>query len=126
MLLGLCLFASPLQAAAYQPFGSLNCGSAGRSKSAVCSTNSNKDPISGPDGVLAHITNIVAFVAGAAAVIVIIVAGLRFITSGSDLSTNSRTDTDVENAKRTLANALIGLAIIALSRSIILFVLGKI
>jgi lysylphosphatidylglycerol synthetase-like protein (DUF2156 family) len=64
-------------------------------------------------------------IAGAAAVIVILVSALRFALSGSDISTNSRTDTDVENARHTLVNALIGLAVIVLARQIILFVLGK-
>jgi len=58
-------------------------------------------------------------------VIVMIVGALRFASSGSDVSTSSRTDTDIENARRTIGSAVIGLVVIILARTIILFVLSK-
>ncbi len=137
-LLVLCLFAAPRPAAAYDIFGGVNCSANGNSSSAsnsaVCqgqpatdpTTGKAADPIGGANGLLAKITNIVAYAGGAAAIILVIVSALRFVTSGSDVSTSSRTDTDVENARRSLSSALIGLAIIVLARTLILFVLKKV
>lgn len=133
-LLVLCLFAAPQVASAYDIFGGVDCTSGNNSSSAVCkgqpatdpATGKAADPIGGSDGILAKATNIVAYVGGAAAIILVIVSALRFVTSGSDVSTSSRTDTDVENARRSLSSALIGLAIIVLARTLILFVLKRV
>lgn len=130
-LLVLCLFAAPRPVAAYDFFQGANCGDSDNASSTTCSdqsapgANGNSDPLTGSDGVLAHITNIVTIVAGAAAVIIVIVSALKLITSGSDVSTGSRTDTDVEDARRGLANAIIGLVVIVLARILILFLLDK-
>lgn len=128
-LLVLCVIAAPLPVKAYDPFSGV-CGG-NNPDSAVCSSqsqeaaNGNTDPLTGSNGILAHITNIIAFVAGAAAIIVIIVSALRLATSGSDVSTGSRTDTDVEDARRGIGGAVVGLAIIVLGRILILYVLDK-
>jgi|GEM_PF-1766134 len=87
--------------------------------------NPSDPPTGCGTGVLYDVTNIVSYIGGAAAVIVIIVGALRFATSGSDVSTNSRTDTDIETARRTIGGALIGLVIIILGRFLIDFVLSK-
>jgi hypothetical protein len=132
VLMMLCLFAAPTRALAYDPFSAV-CSGKNAGGSTACSTtvptdsgNQPIDPLTGPDGILAHITNIVAYIAGAAAIIIIIISALRFVTSGSDVSTGSRTDTDVEDARRSLAGAVIGLVVIALSRTIILYILNRI
>jgi hypothetical protein len=122
-LIGLCLLAVPQVAGAKDLYNGVDCGKA--ADSSVCREKTNDNPLTGKGGLLAKITNIVSFAAGAAAVIMIIVSALRFITSGSDISTGSRTDTDVENAKKTISNAFIGLIVIVLARSLILFVLNK-
>lgn len=125
-LIMLCLAAAPVRALAFDPFGS-TCSTRGAGGSAVCQTPGQpSDPLTGSNGTLAHITNIIAFAAGAAAIIVIIVSALRFITSGSDVSTGSRTDTDIEDARRSIANALIGLVVIVAARTLILFVLNRV
>jgi hypothetical protein len=130
VLLGCCfLFASPPAQAKdlFSGSGSVCTGDA--ASSAVCTddatTKKDQDPLSGKDGLLANITDIVAFAGGVAAVVMIIVGGLRYVTSGSDLSTGARTDADVENAKATITNALIGLAVIVLARELIFFVIGR-
>jgi len=120
LLLTLCLFAAPLSASA-SPFSAV-CSSGGAS-STVCQTGGqSNDPLI---NTLGTITNIVAYVGGAAAIIVMVVSALRLVTSGSDVSTGSRTDTDVEDARRGLGGAVIGLAIIVLGRILILYVLNK-
>jgi hypothetical protein len=131
-LLILCLSAAPRPVAAYDFFKGVNCGT--NSSATACKTQSNAptdpsgnpiDPLTGPNGTLAHITNIVAFAAGAAAVIIIIVSALKLVTSGSNVSTGSRTDTDVEDARRSLAGAVIGLVVIVLARTLIMYVVDR-
>ncbi|HWB39301.1 MAG TPA: hypothetical protein VG604_03610 [Candidatus Saccharimonadales bacterium] len=105
--------------------------------SAICAggaNNSDANPLTGCEkdgtgcgtGVLDDAINVISFIAGAAAVIIMIIGALQFATSGSDLSTNSRTDTDVENARRTIGGAVIGLLVIILARFIILFVVNRV
>jgi hypothetical protein len=129
-LLVLCLVAAPRPVSAYDFFkGGCNSDTANavacQSQPATDSNGNSIDPLVGPDGLLAHITNIVTIVAGAAAVILIIVSALKLITSGSDVSTGSRTDTDIEDARRALANAVIGLVVIVAARTIIVYLLNR-
>jgi hypothetical protein len=64
------------------------------------------------------IVNILSLVVGAAAVIMIILSGMRFITSGGDAQ-------KVSSAKSSLIYALIGLIIVALTQAIIHFTLDN-
>jgi hypothetical protein len=122
-LLVLCLFAAPRSVAAFDFFKGADCGNNGTSVTCQSQpqTDANGHLINPLNNTLARITNIVAFAAGAAAVIVIIVSALRLVTSGSNVSTGSRTDTDVEDARRSLAGAVIGLVVIVLARILILY-----
>lgn len=100
--------------------------------SAACQQAGNaNNPLTGcpskcGSGIIYDIVNILTFLSGGAAVIILIVSALRFATSGSDISTNSRTDTDVENARRSIVDALVGLVIIIAARYLIFFVLSRI
>jgi hypothetical protein len=60
-----------------------------------------------------------SIVVGFAAVLVIIISGLRFITSGGDPA-------NVAKARSGVLYALVGLVLVALSQTIVHFVLGKI
>lgn len=102
--------------AATDPFSQAGCGQA--SDSAVCKTSAG-DPLTGPNGVLIKATNIVAMIAGIAAVIFLILAGMKYITSGGEAAETAK-------AKTTIIYLLVGIAIIVLARQIISFVLGKI
>ncbi len=126
LLLFVGLVLVPAPASAFNPFGDSTCksGTPEAQNSAACNT-SNSDPIAGPDGILLKITNIVAYLGGAIALIMILVSAVRFITSGSDVSTGSRTDTDVEDARRSIVSALVGLAVIILGRAIITYVIRR-
>lgn len=62
---------------------------------------------------------IFAFVLGVAAVIVVVVSGLRFITAQGDPQ-------GVSGAKRALAYALVGLIIAALAQVFVVFILSKV
>lgn len=89
-------------------------------RSAYCQDNSNSvdNPLTGQDGTIMRIVNLVALVGGIAAVFVIIISGFRFITSGGG--------DNAANARRALIYAAIGLVVIALARTVIAFVIGKI
>jgi hypothetical protein len=107
------------------------CNDASTKTSAVCNQAGNKDnPLTGcpskcGQGILYDVVNILTFLAGGAAIIMLIVGALRFATSGSDISNGARTDTDIENARRSIVTALVGLVIIITGRYLILFVLSK-
>lgn len=77
------------------------------------------DPIAGPGGLISDVTNIVAVAAGIAAVVMIMVGGYKFITSTGDSS-------KVQEAKKTIMWSVIGLVVIVLARSIIVFVLERV
>jgi hypothetical protein len=105
-------------AQAWSPFGTVDCtGQA--AKSAVCQDRSaTKDPVTGANGLLAKITNLIAILAGVASVIIIILAGLRFVQSGG----NSE---DVVGARRALIYAVVGLIVILLARALVLLILSR-
>lgn len=100
--------------------------SGGGAKNAVCEgisiTGGSCDQQPGQPSINSTVTlviNILSFIVGLAAVIVIIIAGLRYITSGGD--SNS-----VSGAKNAIIYAVIGLVIVALAQVIVQFVLNRV
>jgi hypothetical protein len=65
-----------------------------------------------------NIINIFSVVVGIVAVIMIIIGGFRYITSGGDSG-------NVTTAKNTILYAIVGLVIVALAQFIVRFVLNK-
>lgn len=65
------------------------------------------------------VINIFSVVVGVVAVVMIIIGGFRYITSGGN-------DTGVTGAKNTILYAIIGLVIVAMAQIIIHFVLQRI
>jgi len=70
------------------------------------------------ENLLKKIINIFSAIVGVIAVIMIIIGGLRYITSGGDSS-------HVSTAKTTIIYALVGLIIVALAQLIVHFVLTQ-
>lgn len=70
------------------------------------------------NNIIATVINIFSLVVGVVSVIMIIIGGLRYITSGGDSG-------NVGNAKNTILYAIIGLVIVALAQIIVKFVLSK-
>ncbi len=68
--------------------------------------------------LIATVINLFSFVVGVVAVIMIIIGGLRYITSGGDSA-------NVTSAKNTILYAIIGLIIVALAQVIVRFILGR-
>jgi len=65
------------------------------------------------------IVNVISVIAGFVAVIMIIVGGVKYITSGGESSKTA-------SAKNTIVFALVGLVIVALSQVIVRFVLFQV
>lgn len=80
-------------------------------ESATCAARTSDNPLTG-NGTLYKISLIVSVVAGVVAVIVILLSGYRYITSGGDSQ-------KAATAKNTLVGALVGLAVISLAQLII-------
>lgn len=68
--------------------------------------------------LLARIINVLSIIVGVIAVVMIIVGGLRYITSGGDSG-------KVGTAKTTIIYAIVGLVIVALAQLIVHFVLNE-
>jgi hypothetical protein len=68
--------------------------------------------------IIHTIVNLLSAVVGVVAVIMIIVGGFRYITSGGN-------DTSVTSAKNTILYAIIGLVVVALAQLIVRFTLSK-
>lgn len=83
------------------------------------SKDPNQNPIYGPNGIVTKAVNILSLVIGIAAVIFIIVAGFRFIISGS----NSQ---NVNESREHVIYALVALVLAAVAQIMVRFVLTKI
>lgn len=68
--------------------------------------------------IIAKVINIFSVIVGAVAVVMIIIGGFRYVTSGGDSA-------KVGAAKNTILYALIGLIIVALSQVIVRFILNR-
>lgn len=68
---------------------------------------------------IANIINLLSVVAGIIAVIMIILAGLRYVTSAGSTE-------GVASAKRSLLYAIVGLVVVALAQIIVRFVLTRV
>ena len=88
------------------------------SSSADCTTDSSAAN-SKVDSIIETAINLFSLVVGIVAVIMIIVGGLKYITSGGDSG-------NVTGAKNTILYAVIGLVVVALAQFIVKFVLGKV
>lgn len=111
VLLGMLSMSAP--ATAFAPLG--DACRANNNQSAACGTT-NQDPITGNNGVLAKATQLIAVIAGVAALIMLVVSGLFYVTSDGDPS-------KISSAKSTLIGAIIGLAIVAVAQGLITFVI---
>jgi len=77
------------------------------------------DKGTGISTVVKAVINILSVVVGVVAVVMLIIGGLKYITSAGDTS-------GIASAKNTVIYALVGLVIVAMAQSIVYFVMGKI
>lgn len=97
----------------------LSCGAnnLGVSDTTGCESQ-NRDADTSIDKLITNVVNIFSVIVGVIAVIMIIVGGFRYVTSGGDSS-------NVTSAKNTIMYAIIGLIIVALAQIIVRFVLNQ-
>jgi cytochrome bd-type quinol oxidase subunit 2 len=88
----------------------------------VVLTGGNCDPAnasSSVETVIKTVINLLSLIVGIVAVIMIIIGGLKYITSSGDSN-------NVTSAKNTILYAVIGLVIVVLAQVIVRFVLDKV
>ncbi len=112
--LALMMLTAP-HALAYDPYQSV-CEGEGNS-SEVCQVTP-ENPVSGSNGVLTSVLRILSFAVGAAAVVMLILGGLKYVVSGGD-------PTAVKSAKDTIMYAIIGIGVFLASQAIVVFVISK-
>lgn len=98
-------------------------GAAGAARQSVCEGvnvggGTCADGGSDIQRVITVVIQILSTIAGIAAVIMLIVGGLKYITANGDSSS-------ISSAKTTIIYAIIGLIIVAMAQIIVRFVLGK-
>lgn len=89
--------------------------------SAACSTQRtpNENPVTGPNGIISKVANIIAAVGGVIAVAMIVYGGLQLILSGGESQ-------KVASGRNIIIYSAIGIVVIVTARSIIWFVLNKV
>ncbi|MGD0284578.1 MAG: hypothetical protein ABSB12_03225 [Candidatus Saccharimonadales bacterium] len=91
----------------------------GVTNSAYCSDTGNPtNRIYGKNGVIVVASYIISIIAGVAAVIMIVIGGVRFMVSGGDPSS-------VASARSSIIFAVVGLIVIVASEALFLFVINK-
>jgi len=116
-LSGSVVYAAGNQAGSGSPsYSGIQC-SGSASASPVCSAGTS-DPLTGSDGLINKITRLIALAAGFAAVAIIIIAGIAYISSGGDASKTTR-------AREAIVYASIGLVVIVISQAIVTFIVSK-
>lgn len=88
----------------------------------VAITGGNCDPAAAGtsvESVVRTVINLLSLIVGIVAVIMIIIGGLKYITSSGDSA-------NVTSAKNTILYAIIGLVVVALAQVIVRFVLTKV
>lgn len=91
----------------------------GVSGSAYCNNQNDSDnPLYGPDGIVTRVTQFATIAAGVVSVIVLILGGIKFITSGGSPQS-------VTSARNTILYASIGIVITLMAQGVVSFVLSK-
>lgn len=76
------------------------------------------NPTGRVNSLIATVINIFSLIVGIVAVIMIIIGGLKYITSSGDSN-------NITSAKNTILYAIIGLIVVALAQFVVKFVLAK-
>ena len=98
------------------PKEAIQCGACGAAGQPACETTADPKSL---NETIRSLINILSVIIGIVAVIMIMVAGFRYITSGG-------ASEKVAAAKNTLLYAVIGLIIVALAQIIVRFVLSNV
>lgn len=119
----LCLIVMPYTALAFNinnPTGSnaavCSKGSAASSSAYCNETTSKKNPLYGNGSYILIAANVLSVAGGVAAVILIIIGALKYVTAAGDSNASA-------SARGSIINALIGIMIIAAAQGILRFIL---
>jgi hypothetical protein len=118
ILIGLAILAPVGHVAAQADIDKSLCAGANLTTdpNAVCDTTGAGTTV---DAIVATVINIFSFVVGVIAVIMIIIGGIKYITSGGDSN-------NISSAKTTIIYAIIGLVVVALAQVVVRFVLNRV
>ena len=86
--------------------------------SAPCDSSQSDRPIYGSGSVLQRATLILGIIGGITAVIVIIIAGIMFVTANGNAQ-------QITNARNAIIGAVVGLVVMGAAVSIVTFVVNK-
>lgn len=93
--------------------------SGGLQSGSECAKPTNaEENLFGPDGVFQTVANILLFLVGAIAVIMLIIGGIRYVVSGGDQSA-------VTSAKNTILYAIVGIVVAFLAYAAVDFVIRQ-
>lgn len=111
-------FTMAVPAHAEDPFAEVCKGQA--NNSSVCKDKelNGANPLWGKDGIITNLINLMSIIAGIAAVIIIIVGGLRFVTGGNNPQ-------EVQQARNLIIYAVVGLIVVASAQLIVRFFLSQ-
>ena len=70
-------------------------------------------------GIVEDVIDILSFIVGAASVIMIIIGGLKYVTSSGESS-------NIQSAKNTIIYAIVGLVIVLFAQTIVKFVIDRV
>jgi hypothetical protein len=102
------------------PDNPLECGTInGTWENGACTVPADYEDPASVDSVIKKIINIISWVVGVISVIMIILAGFRYVTSGGQ-------EKGVTGAKNTIMYAIIGLVVVALAQVIVRFVVSNV
>lgn len=94
-------------------------GTPGNEGSQLCEEIDNaEDPVTGSDGVILKVADILGIVAGIIAVIIIIVAGITMMLSSGDSG-------KVQSSRNAIIYTVVGIAVIVLARSLVIFIINQ-
>jgi hypothetical protein len=85
---------------------------------AVCKA-SKTDSLFGPNGIWTRILNTFTYIIGSVAILMLIIGGLRYVTSNGD-------STQLTSAKNTILYAIVGVVLAVMANAIVNFVLTNI
>jgi hypothetical protein len=99
---------------------------AAQNTNAVCNDKDNT-PSNPIVNTIKKVANVIALIAGIAAVILIVISGFMFVTAGGSIGGQRGGDKParIAKAKGTLSGALVGLVIVALAWTIVTFITDK-
>jgi hypothetical protein len=86
--------------------------------SAICKATKD-DPLTGPGGILQNAANLIALIGGIFAVIMIVLAGISYVTANGD-------NEQISKAKRTIIFSAVGLIILVMARWLVGYIVTEV